>query len=207
MRSNRTWMPLPLLGCLMLAGCLGTARKPLEIVAPAPAVAPAVPAPAAIDRQLVVALPSSTAMLDGSRVVARPRPGELAYLSGVALPDSAPHMLQDAVVEALSASGLRAVARQGQGLRGDWSLNLQLLRFEVDYSAGEAAGRVEIEALLVDARNGRAIARQRFTEATAAPRGDSRAGAEALLSAAQDAVSAIVGWIVAQPAGNPTTDP
>ncbi len=203
----RPRMIVPLLACGVLAACVGGARKPLEIVALAPSTAIRATVPIAIDRQLVVATPSAPAMFDGSRIVARPRPGELAYLSGVAWPDSAPRMLQDALVEALSASGLRAVARQGQGLRGDWLLNLQIVRFEVDYSAGEAAGRVEIEALLVDARSGRALARKRFEDAVPAPRGDSRVGAEALLSATRGVIAGIAEWTAGQPAGNPTTDP
>jgi cholesterol transport system auxiliary component len=184
--------------CLLLTGCVGLASKPpLQIVAGAELLRsePAATPKPRIDRQLTVALPSAMALLDGERVVARHGAGELAYLAGVAFPDNAPRLLQDGLIEALQRTGFGAVERQGSGLRGDLSITLQLQRFEVDYSDSERPrGRIELQALLIDSRSGRALDSRRF-EAAEAVAGDSAAdGARALLSGSVRVLAEIAGW-------------
>lgn len=193
-----------LLLSLLLAGCIGgKARAPLQVIAAPRPPAEATPAET-IDRQLTVAVPSAAAMLDGSRVVARHGNGELAYLTGVSLPDSAPAMLRDALVAQLQAAGFRAVERQGNGLRGDLSINLQLQRFEVDYSdSSQPLARAHVQVLLIDSHSGRALGSRGFSAERVAVAGDAGQGVRALLLASAAVLTQATEWLV----GIATTPP
>jgi len=193
-----------LLLTLTLAGCLGGPRKaPREIVAPLLDAAVAAEWPAA-DQQLIVVAPSASSLLDSRRVLSRPAPDRLAYLAGVSWPDNAPRLLQDAVIDTLQRSGrLRAVLRPGSGLRGEFVLNLDLVRFEADYSAGRAStGRVEFTATLVQLASGRALGSRRFACAQAADTRDAGAAATAISQALRTCVSELAGWSLAALAGS-----
>jgi ABC-type uncharacterized transport system auxiliary subunit len=136
-------------------------------------------------------------MFDGRRVVARHGDGELAYLSGVSLPDSAPAMLQDALIAQLQEAGFRAVERQGNGLRGDLVVNLQLQRFEVDYSdSRQPRGRVQLQVLLIESRSGRALGSQGFSADRAAAASDAEQGVRALLAASVEVMVQAGDWLV-----------
>lgn len=187
-------------GLALLAGCATPgARKPLAIVAAEPAlqVEPRVDDPAVIALQLTVAAPSSPALIDGLRVVVRSEADSLAVLEGVRWADPAPRMIQDALVDALRRAGFLAVERQGQGLRGDLQLNLQLRRFEVDYrDRAQATGEVELVAILIDVGSSRAIVSQRFAARETSRDREPVAGAQALLRAGAKALAETVDWVV-----------
>jgi cholesterol transport system auxiliary component len=186
-----------LLLSLLLAGCIGgKARVPLQVIAAPTPVALSTPAPT-IDRQLTVATPSAAAMFDGRRVVARHGDGELAYLSGVSLPDSAPAMLQDTLISQLQVAGFRAVERQGNGLRGDLVVNLQLQRFEVDYSdSRQPRGHVQLQVLLIDSRSGRALGSKGLSAEHVASASGAEQGVRALLAASAEVMVQAADWLV-----------
>ena len=184
---------------LFLAGCIGLQKQaPLQIVAlpPAGETASAATAARSIDRQLTVAKPSASAMLDGQRVVVRHGNDVFAYLAGVTLPDNAPRLLQDRLIEKLQRSGFRAVERQGGGLRGDLLINLQLQQFEVDYSEPQRPqAKVSIQLLLIDGSNGRVLESRRLESSLAAavrPAGAARS----LLLALDTALAEAADWLV-----------
>lgn len=187
---------LLLMSTILLAGCSWSAREAPQVVAPVAAELPAAAVAATVDRQLLVALPTSGAMLAGSRIVVRPRAGQLAYLAGVAWPDSAPRMLQDQLVDALQRARLaRVVERQGSGLRGDLLLAVSLHRLEVDYSGEQPQARVEFEATLVDAVDGVAHLQRRFTAAEPVAGADAQAAAQTLQQTLAAQLSALLGWL------------
>lgn len=194
-------------GLALLAGCAGPgARAPLAIVAAEPALqVPSRPGePAAIALQLTVAAPSSPALIDGLRVVVRSDPGSLAVLDGVRWADPAPRMVQDALIDALRRAGFLAVERQGQGLRGDLQLNLQLRRFEVDYrDPAQATGEVELVAILIDVGSSRALASQRFAARETSRDRAPAAGAQALLRAGAKALTQTVDWVLSNAGQRP----
>ncbi len=183
--------------CLLLAGCLGTQKRaPLQVITAPPAAVKSTPE-VAIDRQLTVALPSAAAMFDGRRVVARHGNGELAYLSGVSLPDSAPALVRDALIFELQRAGFRAVERQGNGLRGDLAVNLQLQRFEVDYSdSRQPRGRVHLQVLLIDSHSGRALGSSGFSAERPSAASDAQQGVRALLAASTEVLEQASDWLV-----------
>jgi ABC-type uncharacterized transport system auxiliary subunit len=121
---------------------------------------------------------------------------ELVYLGDVRWADTAPRLLQGAVVDALSKSGGpgRATTFQ-QGVRGDYELRWRI----VDLSVGKETlpVRVEVTAILVNAETRRTIAQGTFkaegnlTPATHAPR--DRAAALAL--AAQNAADQVANFV------------
>ncbi len=191
---------LVLLG-LLISGCVSLpSREPLRVIATTPLTStPAAPDTlASIDHQVTVALPSAAAMLDGQRLVARHGSGELAYLAGVSLPDSGPALIQDALVAALQQAGFRAVERQGRGLHGDLSVNLQLQRFEVDYSdSQQPRGRVALQVLLIDTRSGLALGSRGFSTDEPAEATDAAAGARALLVAVAKVLAQASEWLLA----------
>ncbi len=110
---------------------------------------------------------------------------ELIYLSDVRWGDTAPRLLQGAVIEALSQAGGAGRATPAQlGARVDYELRWRI----VDVSVGREAAPVhaEVEASLMDATTRRVVAQSRFTS-SAAPAGKSpRERAAALAIAAQD---------------------
>lgn len=192
-----------LLLCLLLSACLGLNRKAVApVIAPLPAGDPPASWPS-VDRQLTISLPTVAAMLDSRRVLARPEADRLAYLADVSWADNPPRMLQSALVERLQRSGrLRAVQAQGVGLRGDFVLNLDLLRFEADYSGGGAPrAQVEIAATLLAQRSGTAVASERVVCSQAASTRASTDAARAIGQAQLSCVDRLAGWTLTTLAG------
>lgn len=183
-----------------LAGCLAIGKHEAPtVVAPAPRSA-GVQHSAPIDRQLTVALPTAAAMLDGRRVVARRAHNALSYLAGVAWPDAATRLLQDQVLAGLQDAGrLRAVERHGFGMHGDILLNLGLRRFEADYSGGEAdapAGRVDVQAILIDTLSGRAVGSRAFVCQHNAKARDAQAATRAVAAALAVCSAQVSDWVL-----------
>ena len=109
--------------------------------------------------QLLIANPSSVAVLDTERIVLRPDPVVVTYLKGAQWTDKLPRLVQIRIVEAFENTGrIRAVGRPGEGLLIDYQLVLDIRRFEADTATGLAV--VEISAKLLNDRNGRVVATQ-----------------------------------------------
>ena len=186
----------PLAALVLLAGCaaIGGPKTEVSIYSPQTGIQ-ADPAWPTVDWQLTVGIPDTHALLDSQRIAVRPSPDRLQTYKGARWADTAPEMVQLALVEAFEDSGkIQAVSRWGGG-RGDFGLYTDLRAFETVYEGGSPKVVVEIQARLVKHRgNGGLVAARRFrTEVT--PGG---ADIEPVVAAFGDALSGIgadiVGW-------------
>lgn len=188
--------PVLLLSVLLLVGCSVLAeREPPRVVAAALS-RPSAPATPLLPLQLMVALPTSPALLDSERVLVRPRSGEFALLQGTVWPDRATRLWQDRIVETLQRdAGLLAVERQGSGFRGDLLLATSLQRFELDYAADPAEAGVEFVATVIDVASARAVGQRRFAADAALIGREPLAAARQLQALQQAQIDDLLSWL------------
>lgn len=177
-----------------LSGCLSVLPEPFIpsalIALPADrAVAPSLPLLA----DVAVYVPESSRAFEGVDIAVR-ESQELVYLGEVRWSDSAPHLLQSAVVNALTKSGGpgRAVPAE-LGADVDYDVRWRI----VDLSAGKdtAPVKAEVQASVMDSSTRRMIAQKSFSvEASPSDRAP-RARAAALAIAAQQVADKVAAFV------------
>jgi len=106
---------------------------------------------------LGVARPRSVSSLDTERIAVVRAGGGFDYFAGMRWADAAPQMLQSLLVRAFTADGRFAAAVASPSrVPTDLLLDVELRRFEAVYATDDAQARVrvELQATLVDSRNG-----------------------------------------------------
>jgi cholesterol transport system auxiliary component len=147
--------------------------------------------------QILIARPTSVAVLNSSRVVIRTEDGELTYLKATQWADDLPLLFQARMVEAFENTGsVRAVGRPGEGLLIDHQVVIDIRAFEIDTGAGVA--RVIISAKLMNDRNGRVISSQRFGAEAVIDVSDQASFVGALNDAARAVMVDTVRWALAK---------
>lgn len=139
---------------LASAGCgILPEKSETTIYSPQSARVPNAAWPATRDR-LVVVRPSAHKLLDSSRILVRPVPGEVQVYAGAIWEQPAPDMLQDAVVRLIEdSSKTGGVMRRGAGIAGEYALTMDIRRFDADY-AGQASPAAILEVSVTLLRNG-----------------------------------------------------
>lgn len=141
---------LAIAAALLAAGCGGifsdTPHRPLYQLKPALTFgAPMRP----IAAQLLVALPSAPAGLDTNRVALSRSAMSLDYYADAEWSDSAPLLVQGALVDAFEKSGaFPSVGRDSAGLRADFILETDLRDFTAVYDSPNAPPRVTVALTL-----------------------------------------------------------
>jgi cholesterol transport system auxiliary component len=190
-----------LFGCALLAGCAGSL---LESKTEAPEIyrlggtqsaAPQGPT-AASPTSLGVTRPRAATSLDTERIAVVQPGSRFDYYAGVRWSEAAPEMLQQRLVQALSADGgFATVVAVPSRVPPDLILDVELRRFEATYASAGAAPRVrvELQATLVDARRlGRVASFQASSEAAAAL--DTR---RSVIAAFEQATDDAIGQVIA----------
>lgn len=197
--------PLMLAGALtiatVLAGCVSVLPEPFIPTAlislPADrATAPAKP----LQADVAVFAPDSSRAFEGTDIAVRDSQ-EVVYLGEVRWADTAPHLLQGAVVNALTKAGGPGRAAPAElGAEVDYDVRWRL----VDLSVGKetAPVRIEVQVSVMNSDTRRMVAQQNFVEegrpADRAPR--ARAAALALVAQkVADNVAAFVTETVTPP--------
>jgi cholesterol transport system auxiliary component len=130
---------------LVLAGCgslIGPSSPPAQIYLLEPALGP-VDAPT-VSWQLAVGVPTCNSSLDSQRIAIY-RGAIMDYYADAQWPDEAPDLVQSLLVEAFEKSGhISAVARNSDGLRSDYLLQLELRDFEARYDVPDVAPTVVV---------------------------------------------------------------
>lgn len=124
-----------------------------------------------IDRTLAIGEPNASTMLDSNRIAVRPKPSTLQVYGGAIWADSAPDLVQAALVDAFAqGEHFRAAVRPTDGVGTDLLLRLDLRHFEAHYGDGADVPTVvvELHATLVDQRLQRVIGSRRFRAEQAA---------------------------------------
>jgi cholesterol transport system auxiliary component len=115
------------------------------------------PAGKAVNATLSIARPRAASSLDTSRIAVVKQKLGFDYYAGVRWADPSPQMLQQMLVQALSADGgFSTVVVAPSRVPADLLLEVELRRFEAR-ARGEGAPpyvTVEMQAVLVDLRNG-----------------------------------------------------
>lgn len=153
------------------------------------AVAPADP----LQADVGVFFPESSRAFASADIAVRDAQ-ELIYLSDVRWADTAPALLQGAVVNSLTKAGGPGRAAPGQlGAETDYDLRWRVVDMSVSKGAGPV--RIEVQASLMDSGTRRMIAQQTFTAEGSPSEATARARAAALAIVAQkvsDDVAAFV---------------
>lgn len=184
----------------VLAGCSILPEKTaISLFAPDPRIQ-ADPAWPEVEWQLVVPRPVGPALVDSARISVRPAPGELQVYKAAAWTQPAPDIVQDAVVHAFEDSGrIGGVARRGDGINADYTLLLDVRRFDSDYAEpGGPAAVVEIGAKLLADDADRVVANRVFRASVPAGGTDVASVARAFEQALGEATRGIVGWTLAE---------
>jgi cholesterol transport system auxiliary component len=198
---------IAIIGLTLLGGCslLGGQRTPATIYAPDPRVAPD-PAWPAVDWQLEIASPDAARMLDSQRIAVRPTPGQLEVYKGASWATSPSNRVQTAVLRALEDSNkIAAVARKGSGLAADYTLLMELRRYDADY-AGHAvpAATIEVNAKLLRSPDQAIIASRTFLQAIPATATDTGSVAQAFGTALAAIAHDVAGWTLASGEQSPS---
>ncbi len=105
-------------------------------------------------------------------------------------------MLEDALIRVFEDSGkIAGVTRAGTGIRTDYSLSLDLRRFESDYAGTPMpTATIEVNAKLIGAHNKRLIASRTFIVTQPATNTDTSTVANAFGQALTQLTNELVGW-------------
>jgi ABC-type uncharacterized transport system auxiliary subunit len=162
------------------------------------AVAPADP----LQADVGVFFPESSRAFASADIAVRDAQ-ELIYLSDVRWADTAPALLQGAVVNSLTKAGGPGRAAPGQlGAQTDYDLRWRVVDMSV--GKGTAPVRIEVQASLLNSGTRRMIAQQSFTAEGSPNEPSARARAAALAIVAQkvsdDVAAFVTKTVVAKPA-------
>ncbi|QYR52718.1 ABC-type transport auxiliary lipoprotein family protein [Lysobacter soyae] len=146
--------------------------------------------------QISVRRPTALGLIDSPRILVRPNANEIQVYAGAAWVDSAPELVQSAVVQLLEDSeATRTTVRRGSGIPGEYELLMDLRHFEADYSGGATpVAVVEISAKLVRAEASGVIENRVFRATAPASGTDVAQVVSAFDTALSKASADIAGW-------------
>lgn len=114
--------------------------------------------------QLIIVAPTALAALDTERIMVEPSPGQITYLPEAQWSDRLPSLLHARTIQAFeNGSKLRRVARPGDGVVGEYQLNLDIRTFGVRVTAGAPDAVVELSAKVIQLASGTIVAAQVFS--------------------------------------------
>jgi len=146
-----------------------------------------------LQADVAVYLPESSRAYSGADIAVRDNQ-ELIYLADVRWSDTAPALLQGALVNSLSKAQGPGKAVPGQlGARTDYDVRWRL----IDMSTGKqtAPVRVEVQVSLMDSASRRMIAQKSFSAEGSPSDGAPRARAAALALVAQKVADDVAGFV------------
>jgi cholesterol transport system auxiliary component len=139
---------------LPLAACGGAPLDTYDLNAARP------PAAHALSGRVRVAEPLAALDLDSERILVRTGNQQLAVLAGAKWPDRLPLIVQARLTQSFQNAGLTRQVGRNPAAAADYTLNLDIRRFELDASRSRVA--VDIAAKLVSASGG-VVAAEIFT--------------------------------------------
>ena len=207
LRSARTVGAIVMVSVL-LAGCsiVGGSKEPVTVYAPDPRVAPDASWPQ-VTWQLEIARPDAARAIDSLRIAVRPTPNELQVYKGASWAKRPSEQIEDMVLRTLEDSQkITAVAPNGSGMTADYTLLMELRRYEADYAGnGVPAATIEINAKLLHARNQTVVASRTFLQAVPAGGTDTASVAQAFGTALGTLAHDVAGWTLATGDANSRT--
>ncbi|MDH0098058.1 ABC-type transport auxiliary lipoprotein family protein [Ectopseudomonas hydrolytica] len=152
-----------LLAATLLGACsILPQSEPLDIY-----LLPAAQLPAQsqqVDWALRINSPSSSQLLDGTRIVVLPEPDRVNTYQGVRWSERTPQLLRNRLLDAFQDDGrIQALSNEEQRLQADLELVSDLRSFHSEYRNGIPYALIRLEVNLVDARDQRILASRRFS--------------------------------------------
>jgi cholesterol transport system auxiliary component len=162
----RACLFVALVATLPACSLLGGKKAPAPQFAP---IARAAPDPSwpRVDAQLTIAPVQIARPYDSLRIAVRPTPQELQVYKDGVWAQRPSELLTASLLRTFEDSGrLRAVARAGTGVNGDYRLLLDVRRFEADYAGGATpSATLEVNAKLLRNETADVVASRTFTVA------------------------------------------
>lgn len=150
----------------------------------------------AVRRGVQILIPEPTALkaVDSENIVIKTDPLIIQYLDEAQWSDRLPKLVQQRLADGFANSGrFGGVGLPGQGLAIDYQLVTEIRAFSVDATTGQAD--VEINAKLLDDRNGTIIANRLFSASAPVASNGNRAFVGALDKAFAQVADDMVGWV------------
>ncbi|MDR2871420.1 MAG: ABC-type transport auxiliary lipoprotein family protein [Xanthomonadaceae bacterium] len=186
------------LSVAVLTGCAILSPTPttsFTIYAPDVRIPPD-PAWPQVSWRLIVAKPTAQRMIDSTRIVVSPSPGEWQVYKGVVWSQPAPDILEATVLRALEDSGrIASVGRLSAGIRANYRLIMDIRRFESDYTDQTVpVVTIEVSAKLLDNADQHVIAARTFLSTQPAASVDIREVVDAFEQALAAITHDVAGW-------------
>lgn len=143
--------------------------------------------------QLAVTEPTAVGALNSERIVVRPSPTVITYLSGTQWNDRLPVLVQARLIEAFQNSGrVRAVAPPGGAQASDFGLVTDMRDFEIEAYGQQAV--IDIAARIIADSNGRVVASRRFRAVVPLASAEAEVMTAGLNAAFDQVAREIVAW-------------
>jgi cholesterol transport system auxiliary component len=156
---------LPVLGACGPLGALRTAAAPLEAYTLQPAAFRETAS--ATGRHVLVELPAASAAISTDRILVRPTPLQVQYLTGARWIDAAPDLVQALLVETLqNTDAFRFVTRTTAGPFPEYTLLSELIDFQAEGTGDPEiplVTRVTLSLALVRESDGQIVSSRRFS--------------------------------------------
>ncbi|WAJ37381.1 ABC-type transport auxiliary lipoprotein family protein [Pseudomonas sp. GOM7] len=187
---------------LLLASLLGACSllpqsEPLDTY-----LLPATPLPSqtpAVDWSLRINTPSSGQLLDGTRIVVLPEPGQINTYQGARWSERTPQLLRQRLLDAFNDDArIAALSTEDQHLKADLELVSDLRRFHSQYRDGRPEALIQLDVRLVDVRDQRILASRRFSVSQPASDTSVAAVVVAFGQAGDRLAQELVNWTVSE---------
>jgi ABC-type uncharacterized transport system auxiliary subunit len=196
--KRRTVFALPLLASGLAAGCTALGGNPeprhwyrLEDLGAAPASAAT-----RSERVLLVEVVTASALHEGTALVFSRRPGAFAHYRFANWTEPPARSLGRLVERRLEArGGFRAVGASTSGLRGELLLRVALEELLHDAAVEPGAGRIAVDAELLDWARRTRVARRRFARSAPADAANATGAASAISRALTDLLDELAPWV------------
>ena len=183
---------LMLVGALGLTACASSTPKDTFGLTATPSAA----GPTRKGRQVLIANPVATQMLDSQNVVVHVSGQEYQFLGDSQWSDRLPKLVQLKLAQAFQNSGkVGGAGLPGDGLAIDEQVQTTINTFEISASEGMAV--VDITARLLNDRNGQVRASKNFRAAVPVSGSGNKAYVAAMNSAFSQVSGALVAWALA----------
>jgi cholesterol transport system auxiliary component len=195
---NRIRFLVPALIALLTAACsslLNVQRTPFTVYAPQYEAAAATHPGPPVDWQLVIETPLASDTLDSARIAVMPTPGVLEVFPAARWRDPAPALLRGLIVRGFESSGrIVGVGSSASGLRGDYSLAIELHDFQLEVRDGKPQAAVRFQARLLDYTSNRVLATKAFAEEAPAAGTDAASAFAAFQTSLNALIPELVDW-------------
>ena len=151
----------------------------------------------ALQRDVVIELPTTGGALATDRIMVRPSPLQAQYLPDVRWSEETPVMVQTLMLRTLDATqGLRYVGRRPLGASGDFAIVSELVDFQADLSPDAETATVEVSmiARIVRERDLAIVASRVFTASVPAPSSETPVLVDAFDAAVAQVMTDFAPW-------------